>query len=78
MVRAIRSGFRVPAAATVALALIATGQAPTPDAITAPYTTWKDYGGSADSMTARRNESMALGISPRLARRRPSSMCAGA
>ena len=50
MVRAIRSGFRVPAAATVALALIATGQAPTPGAITAPYTTWQDYGGSADSM----------------------------
>jgi quinoprotein glucose dehydrogenase len=51
MVRAIRSGFRlVPAAATVALALIASGQAPTPGAITAPYTTWKDYGGSADSM----------------------------
>ena len=31
MVRAIRSGFRwVPAAAAVALALIASGQAPTP------------------------------------------------
>ena len=51
MVRAIRSGFRwVPAAASVALALIATGQAPAPGAGTAPYTTWKDYGGSADSM----------------------------
>ena len=51
MVRAIRSGFRwVPAAAAVGLAVITTGQAPAPGPITRPYTSWKDYGGSADSM----------------------------
>src|SRR4029453_16586691 len=52
MVRAIRSGFRwAPAAVAVGLlAVAATGQVPATRPVTAPYTTWRDYGGSADSM----------------------------
>src|SRR5687767_13934482 len=52
MVRAIRSGFRwVTAAASLGLlAVVAAGQSPAPRPGTAPYTTWRDYGGSADSM----------------------------
>ena len=52
MVWAIRLGFRwVTAAAAVGLvAVVAAGQGPAPRPVTAPHTTWRDYGGSADSM----------------------------
>ena len=52
MAWAIRSGFRwVTAAAAVGLvAVVAAGQGPAPRPVTAPHTTWRDYGGSADSM----------------------------
>ena len=52
MAWAIRLGFRwVTAAAAVGLlAVVAAGQGSAPRPATAPYTTWRDYGGSADSM----------------------------
>ena len=52
MVRAIRSGFRWVSAATAVLllAVVSIGQVPATRPVTTPYTTWRDYGGSADSM----------------------------
>src|SRR5918995_2437788 len=52
MAWAIRSGFRWVHAATAAglVAVVAAGQGPAPRPLTAPYTTWSDYAGSADSM----------------------------
>lgn len=47
-----RSGFRwVAALAVVALlAVVTAGQGPSSRPVAAPYTTWSDYGGAADSM----------------------------
>ena len=52
MIWAIRSGFRWVTATVAAglVAVVAAGQGPAPPPGTPPHTTWRDYGGSADSM----------------------------